>query len=77
MFKATFQSMSDSDLVDGFEEKPSRDDAPDTCQHIGCEKRPMCAVRFRESPKEYLCYCGDHGVEKNQLPDAKFRSKLR
>jgi len=69
--------MSDSDLVDGFEEKPSRDDAPDTCQYRGCDDRPEKAIRFRD-PQEYLCYCWGHATDVyDDHSDAKYRTRLR
>ena len=65
-----------TDYVDGFDEKPSRDDAPDTCQYHGCGGYPQTAVRFRD-PSEYLVYCTEHADAMFHEGNAKYRTRLR
>ena len=65
-----------TEYEDGFEDKPSLDDAPDACQMRGCDASPQQTVRFR-NPQEYLCYCKSHAAEQIDEPHAKYRSRLR
>lgn len=60
-----------------YETKPSYDEAPPTCQYGSCPDRPREAVRFR-SPREYVCYCSDHGAMiKSEKKRAESRLRIR
>lgn len=60
-----------------FQEKPSRADAPATCQWDDCDTKPQQTVRF-VNPAEYVCYCSEHTDEIfRELPGAKYRGYIR
>jgi|APHM01.1.fsa_nt_gi hypothetical protein len=62
---------------DWFENRPSRDEAPDECQHNGCEKMPTRWVRYR-SPREYVAFCRDCAeLERATNEHSKADGKIR
>ena len=65
-----------TDYDDGFDEKPSRDDAPDTCQVVGCGGYPEWCVRFLK-PNEYLVYCMKHANVMSHKEDVKYLNRTR
>ena len=58
-------------------DKPDLDSAPDSCEYNTCDKSPTMTIRYID-PKEYVCYCRTHADEQfSELPNAKYRSRLR
>lgn len=58
-----------------FSSKPDREDVKNAnslneCQWNGCSKRINATVRFGD-PREYVCYCSNHGKEAHIMDRAK------
>ena len=65
-----------TDYDDGFSSKPSRDEAPDRCQIVGCDDYPEWCVRFLK-PNEYLVYCREHARAMTHKDDVKYLNRSR